>query len=259
MTPIAAISLSNELKRDENIKLKALLASLSFHILLLALAFSLLPQVLKTPLEEASSISISLADYVPSPNVLQKTEPTSSKEVLPEEKQTISKTQAKTQPKKIDTKKMQTPQQAPLTEEKVLSAEAFTPPVSNETSTQNSDTKLIDSPQKVLSDKPNELPSPSESSSQITPTTLGLIRAMIQNALIYPTMAKRLKIEGVVVVSFVLTSNGLVESATIITKSGSNSLDTKALDTVLALSGEYPTVNKTVQLQIPIAFSLKKS
>ena len=259
MNQMSAISFLREEKKNENIKLKAFFASLSLHILLFALVLFSLPQQLKIPLPETKILTISLAHFTPSSAVLQK-----------EKKQEILKPKTQPQPKKrhnqAKTKKVQTSQQTPLERvEKVLSAEAFTPPeplVStqpHEVLTQNTDAKFSDSPQKNLSEIPSELPSPLESNSQISPTTLGLIRAMIENALVYPAMAKKLKLEGVVVVSFVLTREGYVENAAITTKSGSSSLDTKALHTVLSLSGEYPTVHKNVQLQIPIAFSLKKS
>ncbi|MCX6076508.1 MAG: TonB family protein [Campylobacterales bacterium] len=134
--------------------------------------------------------------------------------------------------------------------------EAFTPQASSAASYTNSDTKSSYSPIKPSSDMPNTLLAPSESSSQIDFTAIELIRAMIQNFLVYPAMAK---IDRVVVVSFVLTRDARVESAIIFNNSGSSSLDSKAIQTVLALSGEYLQLNKEVQLQIPIAFSLKKS
>lgn len=104
-----------------------------------------------------------------------------------------------------------------------------------------------------------ELPKPNVSSEDINGATLGRIRAMIENSLTYPSIARKLRIEGTVVVSFVLKSDGLVEKAEILTSSGSNLLDTKAIQTVLALSGDYPSLSKTAYLKIPIVFSLSKS
>ncbi|MDD2950921.1 MAG: energy transducer TonB, partial [Sulfuricurvum sp.] len=88
---------------------------------------------------------------------------------------------------------------------------------------------------------------------------LGNIRAMIEHAITYPAIARKLRIEGIVVVSFVLKPNGIVEAAKIITTSGSTLLDTKAIQTILSLSGDYPALGKTFELSIPIAFNLHKS
>ncbi|MGC9350505.1 MAG: TonB family protein [Sulfurovum sp.] len=96
-------------------------------------------------------------------------------------------------------------------------------------------------------------------SSAIDPSVLGKIRAMIQRSLIYPTMAKRLRLEGVVYITFVLTADGYVKKAQIAQKSGSGLLDRRALETVKDLSGEYPRLSREMQLKIPIVFSLRKS
>ena len=107
--------------------------------------------------------------------------------------------------------------------------------------------------------KAEEKVSKKESTQSISSNTLGEIRSLIQDSLVYPAIARRMKIEGIVVVSFVLTQDGHVESANILTRSGSSSLDKKALNTVLALSGQYPHLTKKIDLQIPVSFSLKNS
>jgi len=96
-------------------------------------------------------------------------------------------------------------------------------------------------------------------SSSVDPSILGKIRAMIQKSLIYPSMAKRLRLEGVVYITFVLTQDGYVKKAQIVQKSGSGVLDSRALETVKNLSGEYPRLSGEMQLKVPIVFSLKKS
>lgn len=93
----------------------------------------------------------------------------------------------------------------------------------------------------------------------ITPDMLSQIRALIQSTLRYPPMAKRLGIEGVTVVAFVLSEDGEVKEANIYHSSGNNSLDSSALRSVLNLSGNYPRPEKSVDLRIPIAFSIKNS
>ncbi|MDD2267281.1 energy transducer TonB [Sulfuricurvum sp.] len=119
---------------------------------------------------------------------------------------------------------------------------------------------LIDSPHKsVSSDSENELPRNLVSSNEIGGAALGNIRAMIEHAITYPAIARKLRIEGIVVVSFVLKPNGIVEAAKVITTSGSTLLDNKAIQTIFSLSGDYPALGKTFELSIPIAFNLHKS
>lgn len=123
----------------------------------------------------------------------------------------------------------------------------------------NQQTIDIDSPKITPAALTNELPKTNVSQEEINGATLGRIRAMIENSLTYPAIARKLRLEGVVTVSFLLKPNGLVEKAEILTSSGSALLDTKAIQTILALNGDYPTLPKAVYLKIPIAFSLKKS
>ena len=88
---------------------------------------------------------------------------------------------------------------------------------------------------------------------------MGHIRAMIENAITYPAVARKLRLEGVVRVFFVLKSDGTVDTARVETTSGSRLLDDKAINTILSLSGDYPQLGKTVELSIPIAFRLHQS
>jgi protein TonB len=255
-----AIVISNKIQ-NKNSKTKALFVSLFMHSTLFAVTLYLASNSsLKPIIEEETHVVISLSNFVPSSKAsnqptqaIQKIEKNKEEKVVKDIKAPIKQTKIA---KKAESKTLQKIAPKPISA--VPSSEAFTPQTSNDASATNTDNKTSYSPVKSISDLPNALPTQNES-SQIDPTTLGLIRALIQNSLVYPAMAKRLKIEGVVVVSFVLTRDGRVESATILNNSGSSSLDSKAIQTVLALSGEYPTLNKEVQLQIPIAFSLNKS
>jgi protein TonB len=79
---------------------------------------------------------------------------------------------------------------------------------------------------------------------------------MIENSLTYPAIARRLRLQGTVVVSFILKTSGLVEKVEIVMSSGSAMLDSRALQTVLALNGDYPALTETAFLKVPITFSL---
>ncbi|MBD3801222.1 MAG: energy transducer TonB [Campylobacterales bacterium] len=90
-------------------------------------------------------------------------------------------------------------------------------------------------------------------------TVLGQIRAMIESAITYPAAARRLRLEGVVTLSFKLASDGSVAAAEILHSSGSTVLDRKALQTLWDLSGDFPSLESPTQLTIPITFSLSHS
>jgi len=90
-------------------------------------------------------------------------------------------------------------------------------------------------------------------------TVLGRIRAMIEAAITYPAVARRLRLEGVVTLSFMLAPDGAVASAEVLHSSGSALLDRKAIETLWELSGDFPSLETETQLTIPIAFSLNHS
>jgi protein TonB len=94
--------------------------------------------------------------------------------------------------------------------------------------------------------------------NQIGGAALGDIRSMIENAITYPSIARKLRLEGIVLVTFILKPNGTVDTVKVKSSSGSNILDTKAIQTILNLSGDYPALGKTFELSIPIAFHLQK-
>ncbi|WP_345985595.1 energy transducer TonB [Sulfurimonas sp. HSL-1656] len=90
-------------------------------------------------------------------------------------------------------------------------------------------------------------------------TVLGRIRAMIESAITYPAAARRLRLEGVVTLSFKLASDGTVATAEVLRSSGSTVLDRKALQTLWDLSGDFPSLESLTHLTIPITFSLSHS
>lgn len=242
------------------------LLSVGIHSTLVA-ATLLMAQENETPKIQESRVALSLSSYVvakqePIPQPVKKSVP--KKEVKKQEtkvkKEEPKKIIKKEIKKEVVQKKQTTPQQTVQKKEIVPPAEAFAPQQSNEVAPVEEIQEISRAPkQKKTVTKAVQQATPKQISPQIDPTTLGQIRFMIQNSLIYPSMARRLKIEGVVYVAFTLTRDGRVKSASIEQKSGSTSLDSKALETVLGLSGEYPKLQKEMQLKIPIAFSLKHS
>ena len=155
----------------------------------------------------------------------------------------------------------QTPQKSePLVAKTVPSSEALAPQQPSNAEHNKNVPNMEASFSKVMnSPSLSKAPPKKAQQNDIGKEQLARIRTMIENALCYPAIAKKLRLEGVVTVSFSLRSNGYVENIQIISSSGSSVLDKKALETVLSLNGEYPHLEKKVDLSLPISFSLHKS
>jgi len=123
---------------------------------------------------------------------------------------------------------------------------ASTPPTS----------RFNDSPHLTQNQSEKELPRNPVSDNQLGGAALGHIRTMIENAITYPSIARKLRLEGVVLVTFILKPDGTVDTAHVKSTSGSNVLDDRAIQTILSLSGDYPSLGKTFELSLPIAFNL---
>lgn len=253
--------ISNKIHNYNFNKIKAFIISLTIHITLFVILLYSSTQIVRIePLKEEKKVmSVSLVSsfekslpkkITPQPapvkpvvkKVLAKKpllkKPTITKKIAP--KPIIKKSPKKAAPQ---------PKVAPIPEKMAPTtqpAELFTPLATKQAVTN-----------KVEKDSLN--PEPPLQEKGVSPTELGKIRSLIQNSLVYPAIARRMKIEGVVVVAFLLSKDGHVERANVVVPSGSRTLDAKALKTVLALSGEYPHLKKKTDLQIPISFSLKNS
>lgn len=191
-------------------------------------------------LKPEKTISISLSEF---------SSTSGDKKIInkPEVKKTASSSIVKPQIEKkvLKNTTLKTPQKIPVHSPVVSSEESVI------TSSNNSNIKA---------ESKEELSKNETSSEKIGGATLlGQIRAMIKNAVSYPSIARKMKIEGVVMVFFILNPDGTVKTAKVKTTSGSDMLDEKAVQTILGLSGRYPAPNKSLELSLPIAFSLKKS
>lgn len=202
-------------------------------------------------------VSISLADF----SVAH----TESKKVITQKKlqEPVKKIQPIKQVKKeITQKSVQTTGKIlPIKKnEKVEPSEAFTPQKFRaEQVTKEKSVKEIDSSKFISPSKQNNLPNNNAQPQDIGMKKLAQIRQMIQASLRYPTIAKKLGLEGVVTISFSLKQDGYIENLRLVLSSGSSALDRRALQTVQSLNGEYPSLSKKVDLKIPISFSLTKS
>ncbi|MBU0632207.1 energy transducer TonB [bacterium] len=251
MSFFSGIVISNKiyLNNGDFLKLKSFILSLSLHVTVLLLVFrSDIAEPVPLHAEE-KTVVVSLAEYVqeePKNEVL--------KAVVPK----IEKKQKNKRVKKVE--KVKTLQKIPPVISKVVkSSEAFTPQRPNVEQKAKEDSVTADSSHVTSPSINKMLPTKKAHFNDIGKEELAKIRLMIEKALCYPAIAKKLGIEGVVVVSFSLNTQGCLEDIHIVSSSGSSTLDKKALQTVSSLDGEYPHLEKKVDLKIPIAFSLKKS
>ncbi len=88
------------------------------------------------------------------------------------------------------------------------------------------------------------------------------VRDRLQENLAYPLMAKRLEIEGTVIVRFVIDKKGNVDekSIKIVKSSGSNILDKQAIITVKnSIPFKPPPTKKNIIIEIPVVFEIIRS
>ena len=87
------------------------------------------------------------------------------------------------------------------------------------------------------------------------------VRDRLQENLAYPLMAKRLQIEGTVVVRFIIEENGSVNEDTIkiVKSSGSKILDKQAIITVKNSIPFKPPPEGRIVIEIPVVFEIIRS
>lgn len=237
------------------LKTKSFAVSFGVHATLLAAIFYFIAHHPRPLPEAEKTITISLSDFTSTSGDIQRMETS----VLHKTQMIKPVQPSNVQPLTVPLK--------PLTSTTPERTPSLTPSVSSEASAPLVVPQSASSvpPAKNDNDSPHLTPSGSEkelpknSDNQIGGAALGHIRAMIENAITYPTIARKLRLEGVVMVTFILKPNGTVEMAQVKSTSGSNVLDTKAIQTILSLSGDFPALGKTFELSIPIAFSLHQS
>jgi len=247
------------LKKRNKAKTIAFFISISVHTSLLAASVIFLTEPEKPQNKTEKRVVVSLSEYV-KPQV-KKEEPKIQKEVVKQEPKKIVKKKVvkKKIPKKIVKKKEVLEEVKPLKkvkkqlvkkEKKEVKEKVVKEVVEKIVEKKVSQSKKIAKLQTLPKEPKKET---------IEPSFLDEIRSLIQSSLRYPSMARRLKIQGVVLVSFKLDQDAKVVMASVKKSSGSSLLDSRALDTVKDLSGRYPTLSRTVELKIPIAFSLNKN
>jgi len=162
-------------------------------------------------------------------------------------------------PAAAETPPPQTPEIKGVSDETAPLSEALaSPPSQAVTSAASTDSPPTPTPETV-SGEPMPDTAKKADPKGVDATVLGRIRTMIEQAITYPAIARRLRLEGVVVLSFMLKPNGAVAEAEVLHSSGSAVLDREALNSLWDLSGDFPSLESLTKLTIPITFSLTHS
>ena len=80
------------------------------------------------------------------------------------------------------------------------------------------------------------------------------IRNLINQNIKYPKHARKLSIEGIVVVKFKINENGSIENITIL--EGHKFLQNATIEAIQEASKSFPKTNKSIEIQIPIEYKL---
>jgi len=88
---------------------------------------------------------------------------------------------------------------------------------------------------------------------------ISLISQIVQQRISYPYMARRLGLEGKVVVSFLLTKEGEVKEIRIEESSSHKLLDENAVETIKKCSSLFPVPPTDVKVKLPISYRLERA
>jgi periplasmic protein TonB len=83
---------------------------------------------------------------------------------------------------------------------------------------------------------------------------LAQIRKLINQNIKYPKRARKLSIEGIVLVKFKINENGSIENITIL--EGHKFLQNATIEAIQEASKSFPKTNKSIEIQIPIEYKL---
>jgi protein TonB len=104
------------------------------------------------------------------------------------------------------------------------------------------------------SDLPNEIKQTKVDTKEYVDKNLALIRSLINQNVKYPSKAKKLSIEGIVVVKFKILEDGRVENIEII--EGHALLRSSTIEAIEEASKSFPKSEMSIEIQIPIEYKL---
>ena len=220
----------------------ATLGTLSLHVMIAYVLFMGSQMILKPAVQELSVTQVSFLDeppFVPQAEEM--------KQQLPPMPDPVVEKKPEKKVKKEPVKTV-TPLQPPM-KETMSASSAVTEPLVE---------PAMETP---TSSKAHEKASAASShqSDDLLLVYLAKVRRKIQESLHYPSMAKKMGLEGEAVVQFLIHSNGMVDASSvkIAKSSGKALLDRNAIDAVLeAVPFELPP-KEELEISIPVVFKIK--
>ncbi|EAH8308527.1 energy transducer TonB [Campylobacter upsaliensis] len=95
------------------------------------------------------------------------------------------------------------------------------------------------------------------SSKQSEESTLNKIQEAIQKAQIYPPIAQKKRMSGVVKVEFMWMSDKTLADLKIVQSSGYTLLDKSALESIRKASLNFPSYERNLKITLPISYEIK--
>ncbi len=189
--------------------------------------------------EETKLISLNHIELKPEIKEEKKEPEPQTKEIVKEEK--IVETPKPITSKKVEKKEIEKKTVEKITEKKVVEKQEFEP------------TKKIQ--EQVFNKIEEKAPQPLvDEKKDYLDKHLAQIRSLINENVKYPLKAKKLSIEGIVIVKFKINENGTIENITIL--DGHRFLQSATIEAIEEASKNFPKTNQSIEIQIPIEYKL---
>lgn len=216
-----------------------------------------------TPPPPTSSIHVALEHFNPQPAMPQPpietpqppkpVEPPKPKPIPKEQPKPIEKVAQKPKPIKQEVKPEPKPTPQPP-QEQVAQTQPQQP-----TTPSQPQTTAAPAPQSVASESNVKTPAPIQTLSyqKDSHPILKDIKKAIDANTQYPRKARRMGMEGIVLVEFLLHHSGKVEDIRLLQKSGHDILDDSAIETIKKASSSFPRPQENIRIQVPISYALR--
>ena len=219
---------------------RSLGASLSLHVLVLAIAWGAF-NTLKTVPSTEKRVAVSLKTYLPQ-NASEQPAPavlTPPVAAQPQPPKPLAVPKVPERPSPVPTKSVVTAA--------VVAPAVPTPP----TPALKAPTPAVAEP---VRKEVKAAPPPEKNYEE---ENLGQIRTILAERLKYPKNALRLKQQGEVKLTFTLHPSKEVSALSVTQSSGFEMLDNAARDLILATAHEFPKPSKPVQITVPIGYKIR--
>lgn len=151
-------------------------------------------------------------------------------------------------------KKIEKPKKENI-QKKVVEKKEIEKPIENKQITADTTQKNIEVTNEIVKNSQHsEINQTKNDSKEYLDRNLTLIRSLINENIKYPSRAKKLSIEGIVVVKFKILANGTVENIEII--EGHAFLKASTIDAIEEASKKFPKSNSNIDVQIAIEYKL---